>query len=80
MHIKKTYVLLFFFYKYKLMKIQQIKRKLRLYFCNFSRFYSETENKTTICNSNAKVYNVFFSFFKLLKDYYAPKCTKLEYA
>ena len=24
--------------------------------------------------------NVFFSLIKMLKDYYAPKCTKLEYA
>ena len=27
-----------------------------------------------------KILNVFFSLFKMLKDYYAPKCTKLEYA
>ena len=62
------------------MKMQLIKRKLRLYFCNFSRFYLKTENKNTICKSNAKVSNVFFSLFKFLKKYYAPNSKILEYA
>ena len=30
-------------------------------------------------NYMQKLENVFFSLFKILKDYYAPKCTKLEY-
>ena len=55
-----------------------IKRTLKLYFCSFLRLYFKKLNtKLLYAKSNEKYFKMFsFHFFKMLKDYYAPKCTK----
>ena len=80
-HYLKQASLFLFFCKYKLMKMQLRKRKLRLIFLQFLRFYLKTKSKTTICNSNAKCFQCFsFHFSNSSKITNAPKCKILEYA
>ena len=67
-----------FFCKYELMKMQLGKTKLRLIFVIL--FYLKLKVQLPYEIQMQMFPMLFFSLFKFLKDYYAPKCKILEYA